>query len=118
MPNKGYYKRKAALRNKLISHHVRYQYDGISHKQEPRTVKIYNTEHYVTRLLQTRGHKVTKGFLLVLADFILDRLITGDYIDAKMVDNNNKKNIQKKTKAVNNNKIQTANKEKIQNKSN
>ena len=81
MSRKGLAKRKKTLRSKVVSHHLRYAYNGLTHKQDERTVTIYNNEHYITRLLQTRGQYVSKGFLFVLADFILDRLITGNYKD-------------------------------------
>lgn len=77
--NRGLRKRKEILRKKIVSHHLRYAYNGLTHKQDERTLLIFHTEHYITRLLQTRGKYVSKGFLFVLADFILDRLITNNY---------------------------------------
>lgn len=82
--NKGQRTRKNALRSKVVAHHLRYSYNGLTHKQDERIVHIYNTEHYITRLLQTRGRYVSKGFLFVLVDFILDRLVTGNYVDLQL----------------------------------
>lgn len=90
MANKGFYKRKNTLRKKIVEHHIRYQYDGISHKQEERILPIYHNEHYITKLLQTRGQWVSKGFLFVLVDFVLDRLMTGNYKELQN-DKTNKK---------------------------
>lgn len=81
--NKGQLARKKILRSKIVGHHLRYTYNGLTHKQDERVVQIYNTEHYITRLLQTRGRYVSKGFLFVLVDFILDRLVTGNFTELK-----------------------------------
>ena len=93
--NKGQLQKKKILRAKIVDHHLRYQYNGCSHVQEERKVPIYFTEHYITKLLQTRGRYVSKGFLLVLADFILDRLITGSYNDLSIECNHTIKKEQK-----------------------
>ena len=61
---------KRKTRYKTVQHHVLYNYDGISHKQVEITVPIYYTEHYICKLLQTRGSKISKGFIKVLEYFI------------------------------------------------
>ena len=70
MANKGYYKRKNTLRRKVVEHHILYNYDALGHKQEEVKVPIYNNEHYICRLLQTRGKWISKGFLKTLEHFI------------------------------------------------
>ena len=70
--NKGQRARKKILRSKIVAHHILYSYDGLRHKQIPIEVNIYNTEHYITRLLQTRGKYISKGFIRVLKFFIFE----------------------------------------------
>lgn len=60
---------------------MRYEYNALTHKQNARTVQLFSNEHYLTRLLQTRGKYVSKGFLFVLVDFIFDRLLTENFVD-------------------------------------
>lgn len=68
--NKGQRKRKKTLRNKVVEHHIVYSFDALRHKQTEIVVPIWNTEHYICRLLQTRGKYVSKGFLKHLKFFI------------------------------------------------
>ena len=82
--NTGQRKRKKTLRSKVVNHHLRYEYNGLTHKQEERTLPVYFNEHYIIKLLQTRGKWVSKGFLFILVDFVLDRLITGNFVDLKI----------------------------------
>ena len=61
---------KRKTRYKTVHHHILYDYDGIRHKQTEITVPIYYTEHYICKLLQTSGSKISKGFIKVLKYFI------------------------------------------------
>lgn len=84
--NKGQRARKKTLRNKVVEHHVLYEYSGLTHKQEPITVYIFNNEHWLASQLQRRGKYVSKGFLQVLKQFILIREITGNFVDIGRTD--------------------------------
>ena len=68
--NKGQRARKKTLRNKVLDHHVLYEYNGLTHKQDEITVPIYHNEHYIVTLLQRRGRYISKGFIRVLQFFI------------------------------------------------
>lgn len=69
-PNKGWAKLKKVLRNKVIEHHISYEYSGTTHKQEEIVVPVYYMEHHLLTQLQRRGKFVSKGFLRTLEHFI------------------------------------------------
>jgi len=79
--NKGQRARKKTLRNKIVEHHINYEYNGLTHKQEPVTVKIYNNEHWLISHLQKRGKYVSKGFLQTLKYFVWLRETTTNFVD-------------------------------------
>ena len=68
------------IRNKVVLHHVLYEYDGCSHKQKEVVVPILYIEHHFLTQLQRRGKYVSKGFLDSLKHFIWVRETTGEYI--------------------------------------
>jgi hypothetical protein len=63
-----------------VEHHINYEYNGSTHKQEAVTVAIYNNEHWLIGHLQKRGKYVSKGFLQTLKYFIWLRETTGNYV--------------------------------------
>lgn len=77
--NKGLRKRKNTLRNKIVPHHIAYEYNGLTHKQEAIVVPIFNNEHWLISHLQKRGKYVSQGFLQSLKHFIWLRETTGNY---------------------------------------
>lgn len=79
--NKGLRKRKKTLRNKIVEHHIIYEYNGLTHKQEEIKVNIYNNEHWLISHLQKRGRYVSRGFLQTLKHFIWLRETTGNFVD-------------------------------------
>lgn len=78
--NKGLRKRKETLRNKVVPHHIAYEYNGLTHKQEEIVVPIYNNEHWLVGHLQKRGKYVSEGFLQTLKHFIWLRETTGNFV--------------------------------------
>lgn len=79
--NKGQRARKNTLRKKVLNHHILYQYDGLTHKQKAIEVPLYHNEHYIVKLLQTRGKWVSRGFLQSLKYFIWERETTNNFVD-------------------------------------
>jgi len=79
--NKGLLARKKVLRNKVVSHHILYEYNGLTHKQEAIKVDVYSNEHWLISHLQKRGKYVSKGFLQTLKHFIWLRETTNAFVD-------------------------------------
>ena len=69
-PNRGWIKRKQALRQKIVDHHITYTYNGNTHKQEEIVVPVYYMEHHIITQLQRRGKYISKGFIKTLKYFI------------------------------------------------
>ena len=74
--------------DKKVVHHICYDYNGSSHKQEEITKVVYYAEHHILTQLQRRGKRISKGFLDHLKYFIWKTEVTGFYED---LDENDKK---------------------------
>jgi hypothetical protein len=86
--NKGLRALKKKLREKVVGHHINYEYNGLTHKQEAVIVPIYHMEHWIVSQLQRRGKYVSKGFLQTLKHFVWLRETTGNFVDLQLEDRN------------------------------
>lgn len=78
--------RKTTITKKEVVHHIVYDYNGNSHKQEEVTVLVYYMEHDIIKRMQRRGKYISVGFLNHLKYFIWRCETLGVAIDLNAID--------------------------------
>ena len=61
--NKGQAARKKTLRNKVVEHHIIYNFNHLAHKQKEIVVPVKYMEHWILTQLQRRGNTISRGFV-------------------------------------------------------